>query len=146
MKEISIVFTYNQHNKNLVKSWADQAIKIGFTEIITVNEGNAKSLIITGTINIEVKNHTPFNEPLVMAIGAHYAQGEIVIICREGEQLAKVFTPRRLCSVRTGLITSGICAYSRKDFPWEYEIETGFVRGESGRFINLYWQVNHVPA
>lgn len=146
MKEISIVFTYSQHNKKIVEKWVYEAADKGFSEIIIVNEGNTDNLLIPGTMNIQVKNYTPFNEPLVMAIGAHYAKGEIVIICRNGDEIGKLFTPRRLQTLRAGLISSGIYALSRNDFPWEYEIETGFVRAESGRFINLCWQVSHVSA
>ena len=88
-KKISLVATYNAFNKPLVESLVTNPAAKGLHELIFVNEGNAEDISCTNATTIRITNFSPNREPLVMAVGAHYASGEIIVLCRSPESITE---------------------------------------------------------
>ncbi|EMH0680424.1 hypothetical protein V5887_000357 [Klebsiella aerogenes] len=147
MKNCSVIFTYNRESKEAVSRWIKQAREFEFiTEIIAVSEGDeAGGIDLGGVIDILVTDYRPYREPLVMAIGAHYASGDAVVLCRDGGCLAGL--RKHLQAFRSSKyldLGSGSFIFSSDEFPWSYEIDTGFKRGTTGKFLDLSWEVRGV--
>lgn len=144
VKKISLVATYNADNRHTVETITLNPALESLHEVILVNEGNAENIEHNRCTSIRITDFAKYREPLVMAVGAHYASGDVIVLCRNPcgltervyEQMCKA---RRRCSP-----CPGINVFMRSDLPWEYDIETGFQKGEKGRFINLTWEVVNV--
>ncbi|WP_110877346.1 hypothetical protein [Franconibacter helveticus] len=143
---ISIVFTYNAQNRDVVKSWIQKAVGVGCREIITVNEGDAPEIHYPHVININVTNPKNHHEPLAMAIGAHYAQGDAVILCRNGDSLTHDVLSKAGKAEYSYVPFHGICICPRSSFPWRYDIDPGFKRGKAGEFFGLKWEISDESA
>ncbi|HHI2551352.1 TPA: hypothetical protein ACP41M_001068 [Klebsiella aerogenes] len=144
MDRISIVFTYNSTNRNQVELWAANSFSLGLDEIITVNEGNAENIFLSGITNIQIMTYHQYSEPLVMAVGAHYAGCETIILCRNGDAMNESIVRKARKSGKCELACDGIMIMPSSSFPWHYDLETGFERGPSGKFIHLNWRVRNV--
>jgi len=143
-KKISLVATYNAANRDAVKAMTlTPAIK-ALHEVILVNEGNTESISHSQITSIRITEFASYYEPFAMAVGAHYASGDVILLCRDPASVTE-----RLCEqlqkARQGFSPcAGLYASMKTDFPWKYDVETGFERGEKGRFINLEWEVVNV--
>lgn len=144
-KKVSLVAAYNVNNRHVVESLLTNNAAKDLYELILVNEGNAEDIIHPAAISLRVTTFKAHCEPLVMAIGAHYASGDVIVLCRKPgcitDKLCRKFHKAR----HHHSPVDGLYVFMKSDLPWEYEIDTGFVKGNKGRFINLEWEaVNHV--
>jgi hypothetical protein len=146
MKKISLVATYNAENKQAVKSLVSNPAVTGLHELILVNEGNTEDIIDPAATSIRITNFTHNCEPLVMAVGAHYASGQVVVLCRQPDSITSGLCKQLHKARRRYSPGAGLHVFMDSDLPWEYDIETGFARGEKGRFINLAWEVVNVEG
>lgn len=141
MKKISLVATYNAENRPAVKSLISNPAVTELHELILVNEGNTEDIIDPAATSIRITNFTHNCEPLVMAVGAHYASGDVVVLCRKPESVTEGLCKQLHKARKNYSPGAGLHVFMNTSFPWRYDADTGFVRGESGRFINLMWRV-----
>ncbi|WP_234099659.1 glycosyltransferase family protein [Enterobacter roggenkampii] len=140
-RKISLVATYSAANREAVKSLLRNPAAPGLYEMILVNEGNAEDIIDPSATSIRITNFQPHSEPLAMAVGAHYASGDVVVLCRKPESVTEVLCKLLRKARRHYSPCAGLHVFMNTDFPWRYDIDPGFVKGESGRFLNLSWRV-----
>lgn len=140
-KRISLVATYNASNRLAVESLVSNMVVNELYEVILVNEGNTKNIVAANALSICVTNFKHNSEPFVMAIGAHYADGDVVLLCRKPESITSDLLMKLLKSRRNHSPGEGLHVFMRSAFPWRYDKETGFEKGRKGRFIHLAWEV-----
>ncbi|MEB6377370.1 hypothetical protein MXM41_00220 [Leclercia adecarboxylata] len=140
-KKISLVATYNAENRQAAKALVSNPAVKNLHEVILVNEGDAQDISSTRLTSIRIANHAPHSEPLVMAVGAHYASGDVIVLCRNPGSVTERLCMQLQKARRHYSPAAGLHVFMKSDFPWRYDIETGFERGQSGRFINLEWEV-----
>lgn len=82
-----------------------------------------------------------------MAIGAHHATGDVVVLCRKPESITAGLCKQLHKARKRYSPGEGLHVFMRSDFPWRYDIATGFEKGQAGRFLNLSWEViSHVEG
>jgi len=145
-KKISLVATYNAANRDAVKAMTLNPAMKSLHEVILVNEGNAENITHNRVTSIRIAEFAPYFEPLAMSVGAHYASGDVILLCRDPASVTERLCKQLQKARRRYSPCSGLYAFMKTDFPWEYEIETGFERGGKGRFINLAWEVVNVEG
>lgn len=143
-KKISLVATYNAENRRAVEALTYNPALNDLHEVILVNEGDAEDISSNRLTSIRIANHTPHCEPLVMAVGAHYASGDVIVLCRDPGSVTARLCQQLHNARRHHSPAAGVHVFMKSDLPWRYDIDTGFERGEKGRFINLAWEVVNV--
>lgn len=145
-KKISLVATYNAENRQAAEALVSNPAVKDLHEVILVNEGDAEDISSTRLTSIRIANHTPHCEPFAMAVGAHYASGDVIVLCRNPGSVTERLCDQLRKARRHHSLGAGLHVFMKSDLPWRYDIETGFERGEKGRFINLAWEVVNVAG
>lgn len=138
-KKVSLVATYNANNRHVVESLLTNNAAKDLYELILVNEGNAEDIIDPTAISLRVTTFKAHCEPLVMAIGAHYASGDVIVLCRDPAGITDEIMKSVAKSKKGYALTQRIFSFPKKSFPWRYDLDTGFQRGDDGIFLNLQW-------
>jgi hypothetical protein len=146
-KKVSLVATYSAANRDAAKSLMSNPAAMGLYEVILVNEGNTEDITDPAATSIRVTNFKHHSEPFVMAIGAHHATGDVVVLCRKPESITAGLCKQLNKVQKRYSPGEGLHVFMRSDFPWPYDIDTGFEKGQAGRFLNLSWEViSHVEG
>ncbi|WNP36396.1 hypothetical protein RN333_09470 [Enterobacter kobei] len=138
-KKVSLVATYHANNRHVVESLLTNNAAKDLYELILVNEGNADDIIDPAAISLRVTNFKDHYEPFVMAIGAHYASGDVIVLCRDPRGITDELMRQIAKSKKGYALTERIFSLPKKSFPWHYDLDTGFQRGDDGVFLNLQW-------